>query len=203
VTLAGVSSAPFYITIDTPLGLEVATDEISGQSWIVDLPYTANNSVGFQTLIKYHIRSGCGFILSPIRVNEYFTQNTRSTALFNGSINNWQFVLNNPPPGAGYTGNWDVTAFDNLSDPGSPDWVFTDTLTQAESPPFTLNPTPQYPSPDPTALGGYRGTSTAWTTWQLQTFRLGSLTQGIGYMVQLGDLTFYLDHARVLPSPPQ
>ncbi len=201
VSLGGVSSLPYYLAIDTPAGMVVVTEAYSGKPFIVDMPYTANSVVGYQTSIRYLIRSACGNVLSPIRTNEYFTQNTRSTAVFNGSVNNWPFVLNNPPPGSVYTGFWDVNDFS--FDSASSTYFFIDNLTQTDTQPGTLNPAPLFPPANLNGLGGYLGTSSVWLIWQLQTFRVGSITQGLGYMVQLGDLAFYLDHARVLQSPPQ
>ena len=197
----GSSPASRYVTIDMPSGLEVATDDYSRKPLLVDGPYTANNVVGYQTSIRYQIRSICGFVMTPIRTNEYFTQNTRSTVLYSGAVNNWPFILLNPPPGSIYKSTWDVGEF-NL-DPQSQTYFFIDNLTQTDTQPGTLTPSPQVPPANSDALGGYLGTSPVWLIWQLQTFRVGSLTQGLGYIVQLGDLTFYLDHARVLPSPPQ
>jgi len=196
VGLGGVSSAPYYVTIDTPSGMEIARDTATGNLLRSDIPYTANSKVGYETLILYWIRSGCGIVMPPVRVNEFFTDNKHSTALFNGAINTWPLVPNNPPPETGFNGYWDVNDF-------HADNTFTDFLIRADSQPARLNPPPQSPPPDPNSPGGFMGTSNVWLVWQLQTFRVGSITQELGLMMQLGDLTQYLDHARVLPAPPQ
>ena len=204
VSLGGISSGPFDMVIDTAAGLEVGQDWVGNaiRPLISDIPYTANNETGYTTNIHYLIRSGCGNVMLPMRVNENFTQGGRSQALYNGSTNNWPFVVNNTTDPR-WKGAWDVTDF-------NADNQFEDSLTTADYMPGNVppgetpySPTPQPPPPDPTNPGFYSGTSSTWLIWQLQTFRVGSLTQGLGYMVQLGDLTFYLDHARVLPSPPQ
>ncbi len=194
VTLAGVSSPPFYVTIDMPAGLEVYTDQYSGKAFIVDTPYTINNTIGYQTGVRYLIRSACGYVMLPVYVNEFFGQGTRSPVLFNGVVNDWPFAPNNAS--SWFKGSWDVTDF--YADTNT----FNDYLTQAGSP-NTFHPPPQSPPADPSALGGYLGTSTVWLLWQPQTFRVGSLTQGLGYTVKLGYVTFYLDHGRSLTSPPQ
>jgi len=204
VTLEGVTSSPFYVVVDMPKALEVAVDWVGTQyrQLVVDVPYTANNHVGYSTIIYYLIRSGCGQLMTPVPVNEYFDQNTTSLALFNGAFNNWPFVVNNTSDPR-WTGSWDVGGF-------NPDNYFRDTLTSEDYPPGATppgvapyNPEPQPPPADPTNAGTFLGTSAVWLTSQRQTFRTGSLTQGNGYMVQQGYVTDYLDHARVLPLPPQ
>ena len=204
VTLSGFASPPFYVKVDTPAALEVQQDWVGNvfRPLVTDFPYNANGQIGYTTYIQYFIRSGCGVVMTPIRTNEFFTQNTRSSALFNGVVNNWPFIPNNPI-NQGFNGVWDVDKF-------ATDNTFTDTIAISDYPPGTapagvvpFNPTPQPPPADQSNPGTFMGTSNVWLTWQLQTFRVGSLTQGLGNMVQLGDLVSYLDHARVLPSPPQ